>query len=127
MAWADPNRVAQVLGNLLSNARKHGVPGTPITVGIAAKGALVEVRVSNQGPGIPPEEIPRLFTRFARARRAHAEGTPGLGLGLYIAKGLVEAQGGRIWAESVPGATTTFSFTLPVSPGAVSAPSAPAA
>jgi signal transduction histidine kinase len=116
MAWADPNRVAQVLGNLLSNARKHGAPGTPIVVGIETTGRDVEVHVTNQGPGIPPDEIPRLFTRFARARRAHAAGTPGLGLGLYIARGLVEAQGGRIWAESVPGATTTFSFTLPASP-----------
>jgi len=126
MAWADPNRVAQVLGNLLSNARKHGSPGTPITVGIETKGQVVEVRVTNQGPGIPPDEIPRLFTRFARARRAQVAGTPGLGLGLYIAKGLVEAQGGRIWAESVPGATTTFSFTLPASPPHASAPSASA-
>jgi signal transduction histidine kinase len=127
MAWADPNRVTQVLGNLLSNARKHGSPGTPITVGIEARGQVVEVRVANQGPGIPPDEIPRLFTRFARARRTQAEDTPGLGLGLYIAKGLVEAQGGRIWAESIPGATTTFSFTLPASPLAASSSSASAA
>jgi PAS domain S-box-containing protein len=116
MAWADPTRVAQVLGNLLSNARKHGAPEAPITVGVEAKGEVVEIRVTNQGAGIPPDEIPRLFTRFARGRQPQAEGTPGLGLGLYIAKGLVEAQGGRIWAESVPGATTTFGFTLPVSP-----------
>ncbi|HXD97108.1 MAG TPA: ATP-binding protein [Candidatus Acidoferrum sp.] len=127
MAWADPNRVTQVLGNLLSNARKHGSPGTPITVGIEARGQVVEVRVANQGSGIPPDEIPRLFTRFARARRTQAEDTPGLGLGLYIAKGLVEAQGGRIWAESIPGATTTFSFTLPASPLAASSSSASAA
>ncbi len=127
MAWADPNRVTQVLGNLLSNARKHGSPGTPITVGIETRDRVVEVRVTNQGPGIPRDEIPRLFTRFARARQAQAAGTPGLGLGLYIAKGLVEAQGGRIWAESIPGATTTFSFTLPASPLAASSSSASAA
>jgi PAS domain S-box-containing protein len=116
MAWADPTRVAQVLSNLLSNARKYGAPEAPITVGIETKDAVVEIRVTNRGQGIPPEEIPRLFTRFARGRRSQAESTPGLGLGLYIAKGLVEAQGGRIWAESIPGSTTTFFFTLPASP-----------
>jgi PAS domain S-box-containing protein len=127
IAWADPNRVAQVLGNLLSNARTHGTPGTPITVDIEARGDDVELRVTNQGPGIPPDEIPRIFTRFARARRTQAEDTPGLGLGLYIARSLVEAQGGRIWVDSVPGAATTFHFTLPASPRAATSRNAPAA
>jgi PAS domain S-box-containing protein len=127
MAWADPTRVAQVLGNLLSNARKYGTPGRPVTVRIRALGPQVDVRVSNEGPGIAPEELPRLFERFARSRHSQAEGTPGLGLGLYIAKGLVEAQGGRIWAESVPGGTTTFCFTLPAAPGAAAPWSASAA
>jgi PAS domain S-box-containing protein len=126
-AWADPTRVAQVLGNLLSNARKHGTAGRPVTVGIEAKGEVVEVRVTNEGPGIPPDEVPRLFARFARSRHTQVEGTPGLGLGLYIAKGLVEAQGGRIWVESVPGASTTFFFTLPASARVSSPPGASAA
>jgi PAS domain S-box-containing protein len=120
IAWADPTRVAQVLGNLLSNARKHGTAGTPVAVVIEARPDEIEVRVSNHGPGIPPDEMPRLFSRFGRGQRTHAEGTPGLGLGLYIARGLVEAQGGRIWADSVPGETTTLHFTLPISRGRAS-------
>ena len=72
--------------------------------------------VTNEGPGIPAEEMPRLFSRFGRTDGAHARRTPGIGLGLYIARGLVEAHGGRIWAESVPGESTSFHFTLPMAP-----------
>ncbi|MBI4493372.1 MAG: sensor histidine kinase, partial [Chloroflexi bacterium] len=105
----------QELGNLLSNAAKYGSPSTEIRVEVARRKAEVEVAVANQGPGIPPEDLPHLFTRFYRARQARAERAAGLGLGLYISKGLVEAHGGRLWAESTPGQTTTFRFTLPAS------------
>jgi signal transduction histidine kinase len=75
---------------------------------------VVEVAVRNSGPGIAPGELPLLFQRFYRTREAQAGRRPGVGLGLYIAKGLVEAHGGRIWAESIPGKITTFHVTLPV-------------
>ncbi len=110
----DPNRIEQVLTNLLSNAAKYGAPGSRIEVHLSTRETVVEVAVTNQGQGIPPEELPAVFSRFYRAKPAAIRGTEGLGLGLYIAKGLVEAHGGRIRVESVPGATTTFRFTLPI-------------
>jgi signal transduction histidine kinase len=73
----------------------------------------VEIAVANQGPGILPEEMPRLFSRFMRSKRRRGPGVSGLGIGRYIAKELIEAHGGRIWAESTPGETTTFRVTLP--------------
>lgn len=114
----DPMRIEQVLENLLSNAAKYSYPKTEIEIRIARRGNAVLVSVTNRGPGIPPEEMPRLFTRFYRTREARAQKIAGLGLGLYISKGLVEAHGGKIWAESVPGQTTTFTFSLPIERGA---------
>ncbi|HLL52666.1 MAG TPA: HAMP domain-containing sensor histidine kinase, partial [Myxococcaceae bacterium] len=70
----------------------------------------VRLSVADNGPGVPPDHLPRLFERFWQAKRASREGT---GLGLYIAKGIVEAHGGQIWAESAPGNGSTFHFTLP--------------
>jgi signal transduction histidine kinase len=110
----DPARIEQVLGNLLSNAAKYSTLDSPIGLTIERRGAAVEVAVSNAGPGIAPDEVPRLFERFYRTRGAQAGERPGVGLGLYITKGLVEAHGGRIWVESAPGETTTFWFTLPI-------------
>ncbi|MCY1055585.1 PAS domain S-box protein [Nannocystis sp. SCPEA4] len=108
---ADAGRVEQVMENLLSNALKYGDPGAPIEVTAAAAGDRVVVSTRNRGPTLSAEQNARLFHRFYRA---HAETyTEGLGLGLYIAKGLVEAHGGRIWAESGDG-ETTFRFTLPI-------------
>jgi PAS domain S-box-containing protein len=112
----DPDRVHQVLDNLISNAVKYGRPDAEIRIEWIDRGDRLEVVVTNQGPGIPPEELPQLFSRFGRTRGAHAQRTPGIGLGLYIARGLVEAHGGRIWAESVPGKATSFHFTLPTAP-----------
>jgi signal transduction histidine kinase len=111
---ADPGHIEQVLVNLLSNAAKYGREGCPIEVRVQAGASEVEVAVANQGPGIPPGELRRLFGRFCRSRSTPADRAPGIGLGLYIAKGLVEAHGGPIWAESIPGETTTFRFTLPL-------------
>jgi PAS domain S-box-containing protein len=110
---ADPGRIEQVLVNLLSNAAKYGRAACPIEVRVEAGPSDVQVAVSNAGPGIPPDELRTLFTRFCRTRSGRAKKAPGIGLGLYIAKGLVEAHGGRIWAESVPDDKTTFGFTLP--------------
>ncbi|MGK3998993.1 PAS domain S-box protein [Sorangium sp. So ce1024] len=111
---ADPGRLEQVLTNLLSNAAKYGAPGTPIRAAVERRGGEVLVAVENEGEGIAPEDLPRLFTRFYRTRGARTGGAAGLGLGLYIAHGIIEAHGGRIWAESTPGKKTTFRFALPL-------------
>jgi signal transduction histidine kinase len=113
-AWADPVRVEQVIANLVSNASKYGAPGGEIRIDVdgGGGGGAVEVTVTNEGRGIAPDELPRLFQRFMRSHQSAAHSS-GIGLGLYICKGLVEAQGGRIWVESTPDATTSFHFTLP--------------
>jgi len=112
--FADPGRVEQILGNLLSNAVKYGNETAAIHVRLKRHRDEVEISVMNHGKGIAEEEISRLFDRFSRAKSSHNSSVPGLGLGLYISKGLVEAHGGRIWVESVPNFTTTFYFTLPI-------------
>lgn len=108
----DPSRIEQVLGNLLSNAAKYGQPGAEILVSVEGHPSAVEVSVTNHGPGIPPDELPRLFTRFYRARAARQGSVRGIGLGLYLCKGLIQAHGGTISVQSRPGETTTFRFTL---------------
>jgi PAS domain S-box-containing protein len=112
LAWIDPDRIHQVLTNLVSNAAKYGQPGTEIRIEVRARDDTLEVTVSNHGPGITPEQLPMIFTKFVRTAEARSGKARGLGVGLYIAKGLVEAHGGRMWAESVPGDITTFHFTL---------------
>jgi PAS domain S-box-containing protein len=109
---ADPERLEQVFGNLLSNAVKYGQPDTEIHVSIDGGPEEVKIVVTNQGPGIPADELPYIFDRFKRSRQAAP--VEGLGLGLYITRGLIEAHGGRIWAESIPGETTRFAFVLPI-------------
>jgi PAS domain S-box-containing protein len=110
---ADPARLEQVLVNLLSNAFKYGEPGSLVRLVVSPGLHEVEIAVTNRGTALAPEEVERLFERFYRSTRDADTGTPGLGLGLYIAKGLVEAHGGRIWAEAWERGTT-FRFTLPV-------------
>jgi signal transduction histidine kinase len=114
-ASVDPDRIHQVLANLLSNAMKYGDPAEPVEVSVRRLDeGRAQVRVANRGPGIPPDELGTLFARYARARDARAAGVPGLGLGLYICRGLVEAHGGSIRVESDPGATTAFHVVLPL-------------
>lgn len=110
----DPARIEQVLSNLISNAAKYSYPQTEILVSIKRQGDTAVISVVDHGAGIPPDEMPRLFSRFFRTREARAGPIGGLGLGLYISKGLTEAHGGRIWAESIPGKTTTFHVSLPI-------------
>jgi K+-sensing histidine kinase KdpD len=111
--YADPGRIGQVLGNLLSNAIKYGDHESDIDIRLARVDSTVVISVTNRGKGIEPGELSKLFHRFVRTREDRQSGVMGLGLGLYIAKGLVDAHGGRLWGESVPNETTTFSFTLP--------------
>ncbi|MGQ9682998.1 MAG: HAMP domain-containing sensor histidine kinase [Anaerolineae bacterium] len=111
--WADPNRLERILANLLSNALKYSGPGTPVTLAARPQGQEVLITVSDQGPGIAPEDLPHLFERYYRGRGEAAQ-RQGIGLGLYITKALVEAHGGRITVESEAGQGSTFAFTLPV-------------
>src|SRR5919109_2241629 len=106
---ADTERVLQVLGNLVGNALKFAGRGGRVTLGVVESGEQAVFSVADTGPGIPPEEIPRLFDRFWQARTDRR----GVGLGLTIARGIVESHGGRIWVDSVPGHGATFSFSLP--------------
>lgn len=109
---ADPRRVRQVLGNLLSNALRFSPPGSTITLSTMGHGAEIWVSVQDQGPGIPPEDLPHIFERFYKADKSRSEG--GTGLGLAIAKEIVQAHGGRIWVENQGGAR--FTFALPALP-----------
>ncbi|WP_437280500.1 PAS domain S-box protein [Sorangium sp. So ce375] len=111
--WADAGRLEQIVMNLLSNAAKYGERGREIVVAAWASEGAAQIEVKNWGPGIPPASLPLLFKRFTRTPEGEARRVRGVGLGLYITKGLVEAHGGMISVESSPGATTAFRFTLP--------------
>lgn len=112
LVTADPRRVLQVLGNLLSNALKFTPEGGTVNCTAQRDGEFVRFSVIDTGPGIPAEELPRLFDRFYQTRD-NDQKRKGLGLGLSICKGLVAAHGGRIWVESMPGVGSAFNFTLP--------------
>jgi PAS domain S-box-containing protein len=118
MADVDPKRIEQVLRNLLSNAIKYSPDGGEITVrGRRDAGQFALIWVSDQGIGIPQEDLERVFERFYRVENEVTERVRGAGLGLAVCHSLVEAHGGRIWAESTPGSGSTFYFTLPVDEG----------
>jgi signal transduction histidine kinase len=113
---ADAGRVERVLENLLGNAFRYSPPGSAVTVGVEANEREAIVTVADRGIGIPADELAKLFQRFYRA--AGNGSANGLGLGLYNSRLIVEHHGGRIWAESSPGAGSTFAFALPVAPPA---------
>ena len=110
---ADPDRIAQVLHNLLSNALRYTPAGGSITLSAGMSDEGVSFAVRDTGPGIPEEEFDHVFDRFYRGDKARQRHEGGAGLGLAIAKSLVERHGGRMWVESEVGAGTTFYFTLP--------------
>jgi two-component system OmpR family sensor kinase len=115
---ADPDRLAQVLRNLVINALRHTPPGGSVRVIASQTATEVEIAIADTGEGIAPRDLPHVFDRFWRADRARSrdEGWPGgSGLGLSVARSLIDAQQGRIWAESKLGAGSTFFFTLPLS------------
>lgn len=108
---ADADRMQQVLANLLENARRNSPAGELVSVEAALEGDLVRVSVVDHGAGIDPEHVERIFDKFVRGDNNAVTGT---GLGLYIARSIVQAHGGRIWCESDPGRRTAFVFELPV-------------
>ena len=113
MLEADPDRLTQVLRNLVRNAVAHTTPEGRIEVTVSADGGRLTISVADDGPGIAPEHVDHIFERFYRAEESRSRDTGGSGLGLAIARAIVEAHGGRIWAESQPGAGTTISLELP--------------
>jgi signal transduction histidine kinase len=108
---ADPERIQQTISNLVGNAIKFTPAGGKITVRTRSTGEEVVVSVIDTGAGISPEQLPLVFDRYWQSSRTDREGA---GLGLAIAKGIVEGHGGRIWIESTLGQGATASFTLPV-------------
>jgi signal transduction histidine kinase len=108
----DHHRIGQVLQNLLSNALKYA-PAGEVVVRVEDRGDAAQVAVVDHGPGISSQALPRLFQRFYRAEDTAASDTTGLGLGLYISRGLVESHGGQIRVEPTPGGGATFVFELP--------------
>ncbi len=111
---ADPDRMRQVVDNLLSNALKYSPDGTDIDLRVELAESAVLTSVTDHGIGIPRDEIPQLFERFHRARNVSSRYYGGLGLGLYISRAIVEAHGGTIRVESVEGEGSTFTVRLPV-------------
>jgi len=108
---ADAARMEQVLVNLIHNAVKFTRPGGMVNLSAAVEGTFIHFSVCDTGAGIPEEDLRRIFERFFKADRARSGG--GTGLGLSIARHIVEAHGGRIWAESVEGRGSVFHFTIP--------------
>jgi two-component system sensor histidine kinase BaeS len=111
--WADPGRLQQVLSNLFDNALVHTPSGGRVTISARPDGRFIVIAVTDTGPGIPPEHLPHVFDRFYRADPSRSRATGGVGLGLAIARQLVEASGGAITVDSAPGAGTTFSVRWP--------------
>ena len=109
---ADPDKIEQVVTNLVENAAKYASPVGMRVLGRHVDGSIT-VEVHDKGEGIPADDLPRVFERFFRAGHNKPSGT---GLGLWISRGLVEAHGGRITADSTPGKGSTFAFTLPMKP-----------
>ncbi len=109
----DPDRLTQVLRNLVRNAVTHTQRGDRIEVAARAEDGRLEIAVADSGPGIPPDQLERVFERFSRLDTGRSRETGGTGLGLAIARAIVEAHGGRITAESVRGRGATFRVELP--------------
>jgi two-component system OmpR family sensor kinase len=115
---ADPDRIRQVLVNLLNNAITHTPTGTPVQVLLRTDGAAAHLEVADRGPGLQPDQVARLFERFYRVDPFQARSRGGSGLGLAIVEAIVRASAGRVECTSNPGVGTSFVVTLPLSGGA---------
>lgn len=109
----DPDKLTQVLDNIISNALKYSPEGGKITFKMVEEEEMIVISVSDEGVGIPKDNLEKIFERFYRVDKARTRKLGGTGLGLAIAKEMVEAHGGKIWARSVEGKGTTVSFSLP--------------
>jgi len=112
MVPLDASLAEQIFINLLENSLKYSAPGSPLAISAVQQGPEIAVEVADQGPGFPPEDLDRIFDMFYRGTRDL--GQKGYGLGLSICRAIVEAHGGRIWAENRPGGGATIHFTLPL-------------
>ncbi|HLG69862.1 MAG TPA: ATP-binding protein, partial [Chloroflexota bacterium] len=113
-ARVDPVRIRQLFDNLVENAVKYSPEGGEVIVCAQPSLSSVDVTVTDQGIGIAPEDVPYVFERFRRGLNVNDRRFPGMGLGLYICRGIVEEHGGRIWATSSQGAGTTIHVWLPL-------------
>ncbi|MEX0616860.1 MAG: ATP-binding protein [Candidatus Woykebacteria bacterium] len=112
--YVDKFRISEVLYNLIDNALTHTEAGGSVEVSSGLDGDHVVTYVKDTGEGIPPDALPKLFTKFFRVSGVLEQGSKGTGLGLYISKAIVEMHKGKIWVESTPGVGSTFSFSIPV-------------
>jgi two-component system sensor histidine kinase KdpD len=106
--------IEQVFINLLENSIKYAPSDSPIDLSASVNGAAIVIEVADRGPGLPPGDEQRIFEKFYRARAPASPNGSGVGLGLTICRGIVEAHGGRIWAENRAGGGAAFRFTLPI-------------
>jgi signal transduction histidine kinase len=113
VALADAGRMEQVLRNLLDNAIKYSPGGGTVSLQGRRRGGRIVIRISDEGIGIPPQALDRIFERFFRVPNEATQAARGAGLGLAVCQGIVEMHGGQIWADSREGEGSTFSFTLP--------------
>jgi signal transduction histidine kinase len=123
----DPVRIVQLIENLVENAVKYTPEGGPVQVKIWREGGYNNLTVTDSGIGIPTEDLPHIFERFHRGTNVDDRRFAGMGLGLFICRGIAEQHGGRIWATRAPGGGSTFHVALPVAapqdgPGQEAAP-----
>jgi histidine kinase len=111
--WVDPDKFAQILGNLLSNSLRYAAPGGTVKVDVHAQGRMVAFVVEDNGIGIPAADLPHIFERFYRVDKSRSSSSGGSGIGLAVAKALTQQMGGSISAESLLGSYTRFTFLLP--------------
>ena len=110
--WVDPERISQVLHNLLNNSAKYSLPGTPIEVRTSRSGDRVRIQTVDHGFGIHPGDLTRIFEKFGRGRDQFGRKVSGVGLGLYVSRRIVQAHGSDLTVNSTPGAGSTFEFEL---------------
>jgi two-component system, OmpR family, phosphate regulon sensor histidine kinase PhoR len=113
---ADQLRIGQVIGNILDNAIKFSPQGRQVTVQLQEQDSEYQISIRDEGIGVSPDYFDHIFERFYRVRNTASRQYSGIGLGLYVARVIVEAHGGRIWLASNEGVGSTFYFTLPRAP-----------